>query len=50
MWLTLIIVGVIMAIFGIAVEAARFLIWLGVILAVVAVIMSVVRRGGGTRV
>lgn len=45
MWLTLIIVGVVLAILGVAVEAARFLIWLGVILAVISVIMSIVRRG-----
>lgn len=45
MWLTLIIVGVVLAILGIAVEAARFLIWLGVILAVISIIMSIVRRG-----
>ena len=45
MWLTLIIVGVVLAILGVAIEAARFLIWLGVILAVISVIMSLVRRG-----
>lgn len=45
MWLTLIIVGVVLAILGVAIEAARFLIWLGVILAVISVIMSIVRRG-----
>src|SRR5699024_9780048 len=45
MWLTLIIVGVVLAILGVAIEAARFLIWLGVILAGISVIMSIVRRG-----
>ncbi|HLS02126.1 MAG TPA: hypothetical protein VK054_09135 [Beutenbergiaceae bacterium] len=45
MWLTLIIVGVVLAVLGVAIEAARFLIWLGVILAVISVIMSLVRRG-----
>jgi len=45
MWLALIIIGVIMAILGVAIEAARILIWLGVILAVVSVIMAVLRRG-----
>lgn len=45
MWLTLIIVGVVLAILGVAVEAARFLIWIGVILAVISAIMSVARRG-----
>lgn len=45
MWLTLIIIGVIMAVLGVAIEAARFLIWLGVILAVISLIMTVLRRG-----
>ncbi len=45
MWLALIVVGVVMALLGVFVEAAKFLIWLGVILVVISVIMSIVRKG-----
>lgn len=44
MWLILIVVGVIMLIIGVAVPAAKILIWLGVALAVIAVIMSLLGR------
>jgi len=45
MWLVLILVGVVLTVLGIAVEAARFLIWLGIILLIVSAIMSIIRRG-----
>lgn len=42
-WLILILVGLGLIVFGVMVEAAKILIWLGVILAVVSVIMWIVR-------
>lgn len=45
MWLTLIGIGVVLILFGVFVEAAKFLIWLGIVLLVISLIMSVVRRG-----
>ena len=44
MWLILILVGVAMIVFGVMVEAAQLLIWLGVILAAIAVVMWIVRN------
>lgn len=44
MWLILILIGAAMIIFGVMVEAAQLLIWLGVILAVVSVILWIVRN------
>lgn len=44
MWLTLIIVGVVLAILGFA-GVAEFLIYLGIILAVISVVMTIVSRG-----
>lgn len=41
LWLTLIVVGVIMALIGVFVPAANFLIWLGIAVLVVSIIMSV---------
>jgi len=45
LWLILIIVGVVMLIIGVAVEAAQVLIWIGVAILVVSLIMSLVGRG-----
>ncbi|HLT83757.1 MAG TPA: hypothetical protein VKZ83_05960 [Phototrophicaceae bacterium] len=45
LWLILIIVGVIMLIIGVAVEAAQILIWIGVAILVISLIMSLVGRG-----
>lgn len=47
MWLTLIVVGLVLILFGVFVEAAKLLIWLGLILLVVSAVMSVLRRAGG---
>lgn len=43
LWLTLIVVGVIMALIGVFVPAANFLIWLGIIILVVSIIGSLVQ-------
>jgi len=45
LWLILIIVGVIMLIIGVAVEAAQLLIWIGVAILVISLILSLVGRG-----
>lgn len=45
-WLLLIIVGVVLLILGIAVEAAKFLIWIGIAVLVVSLIVGLVRRSG----
>jgi Flp pilus assembly protein TadB len=44
-WLIILIVGVVLLVFGVAVEAAKFLIWLGIIVLVVSLIMGLVGRG-----
>ncbi|ROR73805.1 hypothetical protein [Bogoriella caseilytica] len=44
-WLILIILGAVMLIAGVAVEAARFLIWVGVAVLVISLILSLVTRG-----
>ena len=45
-WLLLIIVGVVLLVLGIAVEAAKFLIWIGIAVLVVSLIVGLVRRSG----
>lgn len=45
LWLTLIVVGVILLILGVATEIGSFLVWLGVIVLVVSLIMTFVSRG-----
>ncbi|PFG33668.1 hypothetical protein [Sanguibacter antarcticus] len=44
-WLLILIVGVVLLVFGVAVEAAKFLIWIGIIVLVVSLILGVVGRG-----
>lgn len=44
-WLIILIVGVVLLILGVAVEAAQFLIWLGIIVLVVSLILGLVGRG-----
>ncbi|MCK6210494.1 hypothetical protein KZX45_08055 [Georgenia sp. EYE_87] len=44
-WLILIIVGVVMLILGVAVEAAQVLLWIGIAVLVISLIMSFVSRG-----
>ncbi|NLE72258.1 MAG: hypothetical protein GX609_09245 [Actinomycetales bacterium] len=49
-WLLILIVGVLLLIFGVAVEAAKFLIWLGIIVLVVSLIIGLLGRGRRTTV
>ena len=49
-WLLILIVGIVLLIFGIAVEAAQFLIWIGIIVLVVSLILGLVGRGRRTTV
>ena len=49
-WLLILIVGVLLLIFGVAVEAAQFLIWLGIIVLVVSLILGLVGRGRRTTI
>ncbi len=44
-WLILIIIGVVLLVFGIAVSAAKFLIWVGIAVLVISLIMALVGRG-----
>lgn len=44
MWLALIVIGIVMVLFGVFVEAAQFLIWLGIILLVVSLVLSLLGR------
>lgn len=44
-WLILIIVGVVMLILGVAVEAAKVLIWIGIAVVIVSLIFGLVGRG-----
>ncbi len=45
-WLLLVIIGVVMLILGVAIEAAKFLIWVGIAVLVISLIVGLVRRGG----
>ncbi|GCD19151.1 hypothetical protein CTKZ_07130 [Cellulomonas algicola] len=45
LWLILIIAGVVMIVLGVAVEAAKVLLWIGIILLVVSLIGWLVGRG-----
>ena len=44
-WLIILLVGVVLLVFGVAVEAAKFLIWVGIIVLVVSLILGLVGRG-----
>ncbi len=44
-WLLIVIVGVVLLILGVAVEAAKILIWIGIAVLVIGLILSIVRRG-----
>ena len=48
LWLILIIAGVVMIVLGVAVEAAKVLLWIGIILLVVSLIGWLVGRGRRT--
>lgn len=43
-WLILIIIGAVLLILGVAVSAAKFLIWVGVAILVVSLILALVGR------
>jgi len=47
-WLLILIVGVLLLVFGVAVEAATILIWIGVAVLVVSLILGLVGRGRRT--
>ena len=44
-WLLVLIVGVVLLVLGVAVEAAKILIWIGVAILVVGFVLSLVGRG-----
>lgn len=44
-WLLILIIGVVLLILGVAVEAAQFLIWLGIAVLVISLILGLVGRG-----
>ena len=44
-WLILIILGAVLLIVGVAVEAAKILIWIGIAVLVVSLILGLLRRG-----
>lgn len=44
-WLILIIIGVVLLVLGVAVEAAKFLLWIGIAVLVVSLILGLLRRG-----
>ena len=44
-WLIILLVGVVLLVFGVAVEAAKFLIWIGIIVLVVSLVMGLIGRG-----
>ena len=44
-WLLILIVGVVLLIIGVAVEAAKILIWIGIAVLVIGLIMNFARRG-----
>ncbi|MET0432773.1 MAG: hypothetical protein ABW025_01300 [Cellulomonas sp.] len=44
-WLILIILGAVLLIIGVAVEAAKILIWIGIAVLVVSLILGLLRRG-----
>lgn len=44
-WLILIIIGVVLLVLGVAVEAAKFLLWVGIAIVVISAILGLLRRG-----
>ncbi|MCV2396155.1 hypothetical protein OEB99_17715 [Actinotalea sp. M2MS4P-6] len=43
-WLLILIVGVVLLVFGVAIEAAKILIWIGIAVLVVSIILGIVGR------
>lgn len=48
LWLTLIVVGIVLIVLGVATNIGSFLLWLGVVVLVVSLIMSLVTRSRST--
>ncbi|WP_169166018.1 hypothetical protein [Cellulomonas taurus] len=44
-WLILIIIGVVLLVLGVAVEAAKFLLYVGIAIVVISAILGLLRRG-----
>ncbi|BDZ40854.1 hypothetical protein GCM10025865_01530 [Paraoerskovia sediminicola] len=44
LWLIILIVGVVLLVFGVAVEAAKILIWIGIAILVVALVVGLLNR------
>jgi len=44
-WLILILIGVVLIVLGLATEIGQFLIWIGIVVLVVSLILSLVGRG-----
>ncbi len=44
LWLILIIIGIVLGLLGVFVEAAQFLLWLGIAILVIGIVVSLVRR------
>jgi len=44
-WLIILLVGVVLVILGVATEIGKFLIWIGVVVLVVSLVLSLVGRG-----
>lgn len=49
-WLLILLVGVVLLVFGVAVEAAKFLIWIGIAVLVVSLVLGLLGRGKNSRV
>jgi hypothetical protein len=47
-WLLILIVGVLLLVFGVAVEAAKILIWIGIVVLVISLVLGLVGRGRRT--
>ncbi|MBD9699087.1 hypothetical protein IGS67_06190 [Flavimobilis sp. GY10621] len=44
-WLIILLVGVVLVILGVATEIGQFLIWIGVVVLIVSLVLSLVGRG-----
>ncbi|QIK83072.1 hypothetical protein [Sanguibacter sp. HDW7] len=44
-WLIILLVGVVLVILGVATEIGKFLIWIGVVVLIVSLVLSLVGRG-----
>ena len=47
LWLILVIVGAVLLILGVAIEAAKVLIWIGVVILVVSLVIGLLNRARG---